>query len=99
MSYVAVYGGKQRSRTPSLLREPGFQGQSQDHPRCITFRCLEHRVRFELTVLGICNPLRWASPPSVHVLVSVAGIEPTLERPKRSVIPFHHTEKTNWCIL
>lgn len=32
------YGGKQRSRTPSLLREPGFQGQSQDHPRCITFQ-------------------------------------------------------------
>ena len=26
-------------------------------------------------------------------MVSVAGIEPTLERPKRSVIPFHHTEK------
>ena len=25
-------------------------------------------------------------------MVSVAGIEPTLERPKRSVIPFHHTE-------
>jgi hypothetical protein len=25
-------------------------------------------------------------------LVSVAGIEPTLYRPKRQVIPFHHTE-------
>jgi hypothetical protein len=23
-------------------------------------------VRFELTVLGICNPLRWATPPPVH---------------------------------
>ena len=32
------YGGKQRSRTPSRLREPGFQGQSQDQPRCITFQ-------------------------------------------------------------
>ena len=30
--------------------------------------------------------------PHFHNLVSVAGIEPTLERPKRSVIPFHHTE-------
>ena len=28
-------------------------------------------------------------------MVSVAGIEPTLQRPKRRVIPFHHTEK-NW---
>ena len=26
-------------------------------------------------------------------MVSVAGIEPTLQRPKRRVIPFHHTEK------
>ena len=25
-------------------------------------------------------------------MVSVAGIEPTLQRPKRRVIPFHHTE-------
>ena len=33
-----TYGGKQRSRTPSRLREPGFQGQSQDQPRCITFQ-------------------------------------------------------------
>ena len=56
-------------------------------------------MRFELTVLGICNPLRWAAPPPVHKLVSVAGIEPTLERPKRSVIPFHHTELVcgTWC--
>ena len=30
----------------------------------------------------------------IHNLVSVAGIEPTLQRPKRRVIPFHHTEKT-----
>ena len=27
---------------------------------------LEQRVRFELTVLGICNPLRWASPPPLQ---------------------------------
>ena len=27
---------------------------------------LEHRVRFELTVLRICNPLHWASLPPVH---------------------------------
>ena len=33
-------GGKQRSRTPSDFSEPGFQGQSQDQPRCITFHYL-----------------------------------------------------------
>ena len=32
-------------------------------------------------------------------MVSVAGIEPTLERPKRSVIPFHHTEKNLLVLL
>jgi len=32
-----LFGGRRRSRTPSLLREPGFQGQSQDQPRCIIF--------------------------------------------------------------
>ena len=38
LGHRANTGGRQRSRTPSLLREPGFQGQSQDHPRCIIFR-------------------------------------------------------------
>jgi hypothetical protein len=27
---------------------------------------LEQRVRFELTVLGICSPLHWASLPPLH---------------------------------
>ena len=30
-----TFGGRRRSRTPSHFWEPGFQGQSQDHPRCI----------------------------------------------------------------
>ena len=29
---------------------------------------LEQRVRFELTVLRICNPLHWASLPPLHTL-------------------------------
>ena len=33
-----IFGGRRRSRTPSLLREPGFQGQSRDQPHCIIFR-------------------------------------------------------------
>ena len=37
-----MFGGRRRSRTPSLLREPGFQGQSQDHPRCIIFHIETH---------------------------------------------------------
>ena len=73
-------GGKQRSRTPSLFREPSFQGWSQDQPRCITFLNLEQRVRFELTVLRICNPLHWTSLPPLHCLVPAEGIEPSQER-------------------
>ena len=38
-------GGEQRSRTPSHFWEPGFQGQSQDHPRCITLQI--GGIRFE----------------------------------------------------
>ena len=28
---------------------------------------LEQRVRFELTALGFCRPLHWASLPPLHV--------------------------------
>jgi hypothetical protein len=41
---------------------------------------LEHRVRFELTGLGICSPLHWASLPPVHIMVPAEGIEPSQER-------------------
>jgi hypothetical protein len=54
---------------------------------------LEQRVRFELTVFGICNPMRWASPPPLHCLVSDARIELALLGPKPRVIPFHQSEK------
>ena len=27
---------------------------------------MEHRVRFELTVFRICNPVRWTAPPPVR---------------------------------
>ena len=37
---------------------------------------LEQRVRFELTVIGICSPLHWASLPPLHGLVPGDGIEP-----------------------
>ena len=30
---------------------------------------MEHRVRFELTILRICNPLHWAALPPVHCLL------------------------------
>ena len=32
-----TFGGRRRSRTPSNFSEPGFQGQSADHPTCIIF--------------------------------------------------------------
>ena len=40
----------EQPRLPSILRHWG----------------MEHRVRFELTVLRICNPLHWATLPPVH---------------------------------
>ncbi len=48
---------------------------------------MEQRVRFELTILGICSPLHWASLPPLHVklayyclpskLAEIVGFEPT----------------------
>ena len=35
-----LFGGKQRSRTPSPLREPSFQGWSAHQRACITFRII-----------------------------------------------------------
>ena len=69
-----TYGGKQRSRTPSRLREPGFQGQSQDQPRCITFQ-LVAGDRFELPMhlayeTGVVTPL-----PALN-LAYPHGLEP-----------------------
>ncbi len=33
---------------------------------------LEYRVRFELTVFRICNPVQWAALPPIHYHYSVA---------------------------
>ena len=44
------------------------------------FLNLEQRVRFELTILRICNPLHWTSLPPLHCLVPAEGIEPSQER-------------------
>jgi hypothetical protein len=63
-TYLAEDGGVE----PHPCQEkPGFQGQSRHQRHCIIFLCfLEQRVRFELTVFGICNPMRWATPPPLH---------------------------------
>ena len=50
---------------------------------------MEQRVRFELTVLGICNPLHWASLPPLRCLERDKGIEPLTEDWKSAVIPFN----------
>jgi hypothetical protein len=40
-------------------------------------QALEVRVRFELTALRICNPLRWTTPPPNHLtLATQEGFEP-----------------------
>ena len=38
---------------------------------------LEVQVRFELTVLRVCNPLPWTTRPLHHILAEGVGIEPT----------------------
>ena len=47
-------------------------------------------MRFELTVLGICSPLHWASLPPVH-MERVARIELANKPWQGFRLPLHHT--------
>lgn len=50
---------------------------------------LEHRVRFELTVLGICNPLHWAALPPVHIkLFGSKGRDRTYDQQINSLLHY-----------
>ena len=55
-----ILGGLDENRT----RPYGVTGHYTN--RYTTRPNMEGRVRFELTVLGICSPLRWATPPPSH---------------------------------
>lgn len=50
---------------------------------------MEQRVGFEPTVLGICNPLHWATLPPLHCLERDIGIEPMTEDWKSAVLPLN----------
>ena len=51
-------------------------------------------VRFELTVLGICSPLHWASLPQHDItLVLPTRIELVIKAYQASVIPFNYESK------
>ena len=82
---VALFGAPVRNRTdfPCLQDRTssvkGFKGN-----------ILEHRVRFELTVFRICNPVRWASPPPMHKLVPSTRIELVMTGYQPIVIPFNY---------
>jgi hypothetical protein len=66
------FGGREESRTPkALLTLGGFQDRFRHQSICSSM-ILEHRVRFELTVLEFCRLLHWASLPPVHI-VGVGG--------------------------
>jgi hypothetical protein len=55
---------------PKKGLEPStFALQEHCTTNCATsaYLLLEHRVGFEPTVLGICNPLHWAALPPVHI--------------------------------
>jgi hypothetical protein len=93
MSYRGIVLAESRGVEPHPISEnPVFKAGRRTNPAALLSVFLEHRVRFELTVLGICNPLRWAAPPPVHYLVSDARIELALLGPKPRVIPFHQSE-------
>lgn len=50
---------------------------------------MEQRVRFELTVLRICNPLHWAALPPLHDLAYPQGLEPRPTVLETVMLPLH----------
>ena len=75
----AKLGAPEETRTPKiwLLRPTRIPIPS---PGLKLTYLLEQRVRFELTVLRICNPLHWASLPPLHKL----GVPPGIWTPTNS---------------
>ena len=69
-------GGRCGIRTHGPFRIVSFQDwcNKPDSANLPQKTYLEHRVRFELTVLRICNPLHWASLPPVHIFGVPRGI-------------------------
>ena len=60
---------------------------------------MEQRVRFELTVLRICNPLRWASPPPLHNLAYLQGLEPRRTVLETVMLPLHQRYIIWWILM
>ena len=52
-------------------------------------RCLEYRVRFELTALRICNPFPWATRASVHNWQGY--VESNHGQQSQSLLCYHYT--------
>ena len=57
------------------------------HPHQVltVYYAVEHTVRFELTVLGICSPLHWATLPRVHVVWYTVRDSNSCSRRERAV--------------
>ena len=68
LSYITKSGSGGGNRTPT-------NGFGDRRTAIILHRNrLEQRVRFELTVLGICSPLHWASLPPLRKIGGNGGI-------------------------
>ena len=80
------FGGRRRSRTPSAFSaEPGFQGQSRDHPHCINAHYfLVQPVGIEPTSEALQAPAMTTS--AKVALGSRTGIEPVLTESQSVVL-------------
>ena len=74
LKYERKFGPAARNRTWIN----SLEGYCTIH--CATARKLEVRVRFELTVVLVCNQLPWTARPSHHYLVPTTRFELVLYR-------------------
>ena len=61
---MVVDQGFEPCRSSPSDRSPGIIKPRRTTKCCLPLKFVEVGVRFELTVLGICSPLHWATLPS-----------------------------------
>lgn len=87
---AAFIGASRETWTLNPLRATDFKSVVYTIPP-YSHKLLEHRTGFEPVILLFCRQLRWASPPSVHILVREVGIEPTPRRSKPRRLPLSYS--------
>ena len=82
--HLTILGGECGNRTHSPISGRQISNLLHYHPAHSPVD-LEQRVRFELTVEGVCNPLHWTTLPSLYIFGAPQGIRTPIPQLRRLV--------------